>query len=253
MNARLLTVIAVWLGCGCSEDLQRQSEVTGLRLLAMAAEPPEAAPAEPVIVQALWSDPPGPDTPSFRWSVCAAAADGSIDRCDGPETPLLPLGSDDATALQAPAASGTELVRLSICRGSFAADGECQGEGVRGAKRVIVSDADDPNHNPFAATLLLDDAAAGGAPIPAGAEVVVALEAGPGSAETLGDGREEELIVSWFSTGGSFEDDRSFGPQPERFETTWTAPDEPATVTMWAVLRDGRGGVAWTSADLSIE
>jgi hypothetical protein len=51
----------------------------------------------------------------------------------------------------------------------------------------------------------------------------------------------EDLTVSWFATGGALDLDRTVG-----FATgsavRWTAPDADATI--WAVVRDSRGGVA---------
>jgi hypothetical protein len=60
--------------------------------------------------------------------------------------------------------------------------------------------------------------------------------------------RREAMRVSWFSTGGSFESDRTGRAEddPASFtENAWTAPDVPGAVHLWRVLRDSRGGVAF--------
>lgn len=60
--------------------------------------------------------------------------------------------------------------------------------------------------------------------------------------------RRESLRVSWFTTAGSFERDRSgrTEEEPETFtENTWSAPDDARVVHLWVVLRDSRGGVAF--------
>jgi len=62
--------------------------------------------------------------------------------------------------------------------------------------------------------------------------------------------RRESLRVSWFTTAGSFEHDRSgrTDAEPESFtENVWTAPDEARVSHLSFVLRDARGGVAFTS------
>jgi hypothetical protein len=62
--------------------------------------------------------------------------------------------------------------------------------------------------------------------------------------------RRESLRVSWFTTAGSFDRDRS-GRTEDETETftdnTWTAPDEARSSHLFLVLRDARGGVAFTS------
>jgi len=62
--------------------------------------------------------------------------------------------------------------------------------------------------------------------------------------------RRESLRVSWFTTAGSFDRDRTgrTGEEPETFaENTWTAPADARPAQLWVVLRDARGGVAFTT------
>ena len=104
----------------------------------------------------------------------------------------------------------------------------------------------------------------GGAPaaldaLPRGARVVLRASWRPEDAESyvLFDvkdqvivTRRESMRVSWFTTAGSFEHDRSGRNEvePESFtENVWTAPDEARVSHLWFVLRDARGGVAFTS------
>ncbi len=62
--------------------------------------------------------------------------------------------------------------------------------------------------------------------------------------------RREAMRVSWFSTAGSLESDRT-GRSEEELETTttnaWTAPRAPGTSHLFVVLRDIRGGVAFAT------
>ena len=66
--------------------------------------------------------------------------------------------------------------------------------------------------------------------------------------------RRETMRVSWFATAGSFESDRT-GRTEDELETftenVWTAPSEARTAHLFVVLRDARGGVAFTTHALS--
>jgi hypothetical protein len=95
--------------------------------------------------------------------------------------------------------------------------------------------------------------------IPRGARVVLRASWKPEDAETyaLFDPREQRIVtrreslrVSWFTTAGSFERDRTgrSEDEPESFtENAWTAPDEARVSHLFVVLRDARGGVAFAS------
>lgn len=65
----------------------------------------------------------------------------------------------------------------------------------------------------------------------------------------------ESMRVSWFTTAGSFERDRTgrTDTEIESFtDNTWTAPDAARPVQLWAVLRDARGGVAIATVTLTV-
>lgn len=62
--------------------------------------------------------------------------------------------------------------------------------------------------------------------------------------------RRESLRVSWFTTAGSYERDRSgrTDTEVETFtENVWTAPSDARTSHLAFVLRDSRGGVAFAT------
>lgn len=69
--------------------------------------------------------------------------------------------------------------------------------------------------------------------------------------------RHEAMRVSWFATRGEFRDDHTGRPEEDfaltSSDNTWRAPDAPADVFMWVVLRDARGGVDWQSFRLAVE
>jgi hypothetical protein len=99
--------------------------------------------------------------------------------------------------------------------------------------------------------------------IPRGARVVLRASWRPEDAETyaLFDvqnqvivTRRESLRVSWFTTAGSYAQDRSGRNEgePESFtENTWTAPDEARVSHLSFVLRDARGGMDFTTLALT--
>lgn len=65
----------------------------------------------------------------------------------------------------------------------------------------------------------------------------------------------EAMRVSWFATGGSFDAERTGRAGDDAASTTenaWTAPTGPGTVHVWAVLRDDRGGAAWSHIVVSV-
>jgi hypothetical protein len=60
----------------------------------------------------------------------------------------------------------------------------------------------------------------------------------------------EQMRVSWFATGGAFDDDRTGRAATDATPYTdngWTAPAATGDVNLWVVLRDDRGGVGWQS------
>jgi len=70
--------------------------------------------------------------------------------------------------------------------------------------------------------------------------------------DILGDSAREQMQVFAFATDGGFKKEVSYG-QPA--EHVWVAPSatdwmENATIQMWFVVRDGRGGVVWTTRTL---
>jgi hypothetical protein len=67
--------------------------------------------------------------------------------------------------------------------------------------------------------------------------------------------RRESMRVSWFSTAGSFHDDRTGRAEDDlatSADDVWTAPAKAGDLVMWVVLRDSRGGIAWKSFKLTV-
>lgn len=70
--------------------------------------------------------------------------------------------------------------------------------------------------------------------------------------------RREAIRVSWYATDGNFDHDRTGRTEQEaeaKLHTTdndWTAPNIAGVVHLWVVIRDDRGGVAWSSYLLNV-
>jgi hypothetical protein len=120
-------------------------------------------------------------------------------------------------------------------------------------KRLVVSEAPTPNHNPTIDTFMVDRIA-----VDADTVVVVEAEQSYDLGIRLPDGtrevyefitsdgvveeRVEEPYASWYSTGGEVLEEVTLHPY---LESTWTAPDGPEEGTWYVVLRDRRGGMVW--------
>lgn len=57
--------------------------------------------------------------------------------------------------------------------------------------------------------------------------------------------RSEEVLASWYASGGGFDAPRTGSVEltSPHAENTWNAPLQPGPASVWVVLRDGRGGV----------
>ena len=126
-------------------------------------------------------------------------------------------------------------------------------------KRVPVSLATTPNANPdFNDLLVLDEAGDAVAPedgvVPVGQGCTYTLQPllTEGSiedyafvtSEGVEETRTEEPYVTWYTEGGSFDQEFSLHPY---LDVEWTAPEKGFEGVVVAVLRDRRGGMAWAS------
>jgi hypothetical protein len=123
-------------------------------------------------------------------------------------------------------------------------------------KRLIVSEAPTPNHNPPISEFTVDrqyvppDTIAYVEPgqtyelgilLPDGTREIYEYLTSDGATEQ----RVEEPYASWYATDGEILEEVTLHPY---LESTWTAPAERGTTGTWhAVLRDRRGGMSWIS------
>ncbi len=270
-----------------ARDLAQVWEVDGVRLLAVRAEPPEAVPGQLVTFEALLADPDGEGLSSV-WIACPPDEAGgfgcAVDlSAIDPETfdpeqaeelgiigfePGFPpsytpepelLDGLDETARQ-------EGVYVTVQVAAFPAsaienpDAFNYNEVEVGYKRLVVSEAATPNHNPEIANFLVD-----GVPVPPGATAHVdskqlyqlGVQLTAESIEEYefltSDGdiemRVEEPYVSWYCAGGTLAEAFTLYPYTE---ADWTSPEEPGETTCWAVVRDRRGGMNWAVQALTI-
>ena len=99
--------------------------------------------------------------------------------------------------------------------------------------------------------------------VPRGARVVFRASWRPEDAETYAlydvqnqvvATRRESMRVSWYTTAGSYAEDRTgrTETEPDTFtENTWTAPADARVSHLSFVLRDSRGGMAFTTTTVT--
>lgn len=289
-------VVALAAGAACKPDFgERISAIGATRVLAVRADPPEAAPGtDRVSYTLLVASPEGTvEAPAASFAYCATPklltengavsaaclrdgvapigdARGSIaavvpaDACFtfGPETK-----SQDQRPRDADVTGGFyQPVRATVSapEGPIVAFGF---ERIRCKLANAPADAAEafardyhPNANP---TLLPLAASIDGAPIALdaiarGAHVTLRASWRAEDAERYVAfdpraqavvPRRESMRVSWFATGGAFEHDRTGRDEDDEeifSDNGWTAPEADAA-TLWVVLRDARGGVAFAT------
>jgi hypothetical protein len=279
----------VLLVAGCAADFDHPSVVLDLRVLAIRADPPELVLGDslpPVDLQALVADPRDPQrTVRYHWHACGVTDDL---RCASAPYEL-DLGGGDApmdaisATLQIDGGledSARDLDPFEGFLGTFFVTeltlGSSSGDATDAIKQVpavtgIPPGPDHvPNRNPRSPEVQHD-----GTDWPAdqtlvvapGTEVSIEPVSPPADAEHYAVYRfdldvqelDEHLSYDFFATAGSWSRDRSGGsPDPLATETSlasrWSAPpqtlDQP--VTIWIVVRDGRGGTGWTSRRITV-
>lgn len=139
------------------------------------------------------------------------------------------------------------------------------GESALAVKRARVSTSTSPNHNPVFTSLeipqLQVEVPDGGAFTPATTEPLTLVAHLPDDVveaylyltdDGVTESREERPYLRWYSTAGDF--DASSTGLVENPEGGWTStivfnpPDPLEDFTVWAVIWDRRGGMAWISA-----
>lgn len=290
----LLLLAGGLLLAGCYElpELSESWQLDRLRLLGVRAEPAEPQPGDEVSFEALVWSPDGVEVPTI-WFACLPE-DSDEFGCEidpalmellesaDPET-LTPeeLAELYAQAVEAGLIGATPFLSPSWTVPADALDGldeTAAREGVSALvtvqavpedataaedveiayKRVPVSLATTPNHNPEIETWSVggEQIASGGTvEIAAGETVSVSAELTADSVEDylyLGDDgeetRTEEPYFTWYTSAGEFEDTTSLWPTDT---VRFTAPASGEGAEIVVTVRDRRGGMAWATLVVS--
>ena len=309
-------ILAPLLSSGCTDPWRTVQYLEGLRVLAVRAEPPDLAPGQATLLDALVVDPRAParsntvlwlachpDPASLDQPKCAeydtlealTGEEGSADPASLPEG-LVPLG------ITAPAGVTPLPIRYAAPADVFAGLAADDPRRVRGVlamvlvlaiaeepsphwpptqedlsalmdrvrskqvdsvlaiKRLRISETATPNHNPVLSKVRLGDEEWGPGPQPAKIHPgtwtkVLALPA-PETSETYQDldadgnlvTKQEHLSASWFTTLGDLDKARTLAGEiedPEALYAPFVLQNVPESRqgVLYAVLRDGRGGV----------
>lgn len=137
-----------------------------------------------------------------------------------------------------------------------------------GFKRMPISEASTPNHNPDITDFIVAGEALNGAngfTAQAGLTYVIEPIVPEGHTETYSfvnrDGetvfRTEELYFQWYTeTGSADQDDFASFDQPLSLapysSVEWTAPPNAGLITVIAVVRDRRGGMGWKELKVNV-
>lgn len=273
----------------CVPDLdQRTSIVDRPIVLAVVAEPAEAAPGASVAYHALVATPDGEaSAPALAWAYCTQPKPPTED-----DAVAAACVDDPGIAIAGTGADATGTIPAKACQlfgpnppgdgfrprdpdptGGFYQPVRVRGDALLsfGLDRIACDLANAPpdvvaayraryhaNRNPPPPAL---DAPATVAPGQA-----ITLHAGwPADAAepyvsydlatvALVD-RREAMRVSFYATAGRFDTDAAGVAEDDpatAVDDAWTAPAAPATVTLWAVLRDSRGGVSITRTTIDV-
>lgn len=281
----LLAALAV---PACQPPLDdRPSLVLEPVVVAVLAEPPEARPGDSVALSVVVATAEGPATAEAMWAFCteprpltdsnsvaASCLENEATAIGGPAQTIEAVVPSDACTVFGPEAPpGNFRPRDPDPSGGFYQPIRVElDDGVAfGRQRLRCALANAPfeaareyrdryrnNANPTLGTLAISVGgdAIGADAIPAGAAVSLAI-AWPDAAaeryvaydlvERAVIERREVLAASWFITAGALASDRTATPS-----NTWTAPDASGEVHLWMVLRDDRGGAAWSVHTLQV-
>lgn len=272
MPRRLVAPILAALALACSEDFLPESYLDGLRILAVAPDPPEVGPSEPVTVRPAVYAPVG-DPVTSAWTFCPLSAGSQaayacvVPQC---ETPLAPAADGSVTAVP----SELVLACLALLGGSLPSDpGAEVPDRIETLFRLRATSPGGPPREAVARVPLwtrgppadrnlapvISGVEIGGvtiadggtaAPLPAGGALDVTVRIDPASIQSYLDssGRavQESVVVSFYASAGRFDDDRGEAPVASsilRAEDLLPPPAD-AEAVVWVVARDLRGGQA---------
>lgn len=263
---------------GCSDsNLPKYSQLSGLRILALKAQPAEVNPGETVTITPVVSDVTEPTQLSYSAFACmdSGIALGAEPTCNGNSTKVT-LTSGSVSALTAVKAftglADSITVTVPDAQTILAQRSSAQkyngvsyifeyilqnsrGEQVKSIKRLLVSDVSktNKNTNPDISDLLVNGGTIGNTieSLPLATEVETSLTYSGSPVESFqkmesnGQLRDEveELVTTWFVTDGKMNYQRTVGFDTNKYEGPVVSPvGRPAYLI--GITRDGRGGAS---------
>jgi hypothetical protein len=254
----------------CMDDFLPSSRLAGLRVLSIASDPLEVGPGESVTLTPLVFAPEGAGTPTQSWTFCPISAGPRagyaclVASCEKPVTPradgrvtarpydlalacLAELAASGATPPSGAPMSMADIpetievfFRHRVTLGAETRESVARLDlYTRGAPPVR-------NRPPRITGLTI-----GGMPVATSStatksvaladlsKVEVKLAIDPASLDA-----DEEAIVSYYSTAGRFDTDRTDGLDGAAFLETDEDDGPFDAATLYVVVRDGRGGQA---------
>lgn len=277
---RGLALVLFIVIAACSPDFDRSASLlTGPRILAVRAEPPESAPGTEVAYTALVASPAGEnDLAPIDWSFCATppaltesgavseaclAGEGGSQATGTTITALTPtdacrrfgpLGMPITNSTQvgqpvSPDQTGGSYQPIRLAwEGSLAFAFErltCEPRGVSMDVASTYRNARQPNRNPRITSFTSSPES--------GAELDMTVTWAVEDVETyvMVDPatstlawKTERLWVAWFVTGGTLDHDATPATSTDLAASArWHGPSAPGTYFVWAILHDDRGGL----------
>lgn len=253
------------LSAGCTNDFSPQSDLLGLRVLALVADPLELAPGEPVTIQPRSHVPPGSTVVEQRWTFCPVSA-GAVAAyaCAVPQCEVDLPAAPDGSATANPTAvllqclgitggvvpSGVPDQLLTVFRYRVTTDlGESR-EAVLQIPQWTRRAPTTPNLPPVILGVEIGGQAAQvgvpTAPLPVDGLLAVRLLIDPLSVQSFVDAagvtQSETMTGYFYTTAGTFSAGITTGTDTTSdLEGTGLLPGQ-ATAEVWVVALDLRGG-----------
>ncbi|MCC7538230.1 MAG: hypothetical protein IT379_18535 [Deltaproteobacteria bacterium] len=232
----------------CSDDLPDPAIVVAPRLAAIRADPPAARVGDDVIITPLVVRPQGADDTRLRSWACSLADGADPRSCVPPgSVSIAPIdGGMFVLRVESSVDTPEVVVYLALCASSEVELGtpldavRCAGGGrpSMAFKRVALRDEGmfiDPNPTSTPLVVSPMEGCSARCPHDLSIEVTVA-------------GDETQVLTDFLATAGEIDPFRVEGLEPT---ARWHPPrDFSSRVELWAITRDGGGGVTWVNAVL---
>lgn len=269
LNHCFLIIASLIITSCSSEELPKYELLTGLRVLAMIADQPEAAPGATVIITPHVSDITETAGLTYQAVACIdpGVAYGADPSCDNNATSVNLASGSISTLTVAKAFTGpADQISVTIpLEAVIFANRSAQqkhngvaylidyrisnsrGEVVKAVKRILVSSRSVKNSNPTLIDIVSNGLSISSLPVGTTANLVPEIAGSPAEAFDLmlEDGtlrsEQEELLTTWFITDGELAAPRTLGVKSVEYNGPSAAPTG-RDAFIYAIMRDGRGG-----------